>query len=201
MSLSFTLDRKIIGELPFDLEIIKNHCRIDADFPGDDSLLELYAEALVDRGEALTNRRWRLSEYTMKIENPAKDEYEIPITPCNQIIAVEVVRGGTSEIVLDYAFRPSANIPDGGRAYATISGSFIGADSLLIKFIAGWDKDSIPKAFVYWVSLRAASMYEQRETIASATRKIAIELPRTFGDGLLDNWYIPVWGSKEATWR
>lgn len=199
--LAFTLNRKIIEPLPFDMEVIKNHCRIDADFTGDNSLLELYAEAIVDRGEDLSNRRWRLSEYAMEIENPIRIEYEIPITPCNEIVEVAAIKDGVSEIITDYRFRPSAKTIDGGRPYATISGIWFGAESVSIKFMSGWEKGTLPKVFEYWVALRVASMYEQRETIASATRKIAIELPRSFGDGLLDGWYLPAWGSSRGvTW-
>lgn len=44
--------------LPFSLDELKRHCRVDADFTDDDALLIAYGKAAILDGENRTNRSW-----------------------------------------------------------------------------------------------------------------------------------------------
>ncbi|HCU2333904.1 TPA: phage gp6-like head-tail connector protein [Klebsiella aerogenes] len=65
-----------------DIGIVKEHCRVDSDFTGDDALLNLYTGAAARYVEAWTRRKLYESE-----ESPGYSEDEDSILPGDDVKA------------------------------------------------------------------------------------------------------------------
>ena len=180
--------------LPFELEALKSHCRVED--PAEDAILELYAWAAIRQGEFATNRVWVQTEYKGELDFFPVGILEIPRSPCTEIVKITYVdeNGVDQELLREsFIFRPSSLEWDGGRAFATIEpvGAWPVGTKVAFVFKSGWKEKTLPKELVQWIFIKVSGKFEQREDIASATRKIAIGFPRNFADALLDNYYMP----------
>jgi uncharacterized phiE125 gp8 family phage protein len=180
--------------LPFDMSLLRLHCRIDEDDNSYDSILELYARAAIRQGEFETNRVWQNSRWTGKLNSFPTGAIMIPKSPCTGVSSiVYVATGGTEMDFSEFFFFPSSLEWGGGMPYAEVrpeSGWPQGTD-VTVTFQAGWPDDEFPSDMAQWLLVKVAGKFEQREDLASATRKIAIPFPRHFVDSLLDAWYLP----------
>lgn len=181
--------------LPFSLEDLKTHCRVDIDYIGDDNILEMYAWAAIGHGEFMSNRVWIDGSWKGILNVFPSGEITIPKTPCVSIQKITYIDSkGDIQNFTDYIFYPSSIVPGSGSSYASISPVTewpLNASKVEISFNAGWPIDSFPQDLMQWIFVKVSSYYEQREDLASATRKIAIEFPRHFVDSLLDKYYLP----------
>jgi len=184
--------------LPFEMAGLKLHCRVDAEEIRDDVILDMYAWAAIKAGEFSSNRVWVESDWTGEIDAFPRGTMPIviPKSPCTAVSGISYVDAGGVDQVLDtsaYRFLPSSLESDGGRPYASIEPvtEWPSGTTVKVSFSAGWSKDIFPKELVQWTFVKVSSHYEQREDLASATRKIAIAFPRHFVDSLLDRFYLP----------
>jgi uncharacterized phiE125 gp8 family phage protein len=182
--------------LPFSMDLLRLQCRIDEDDDRDDPVLTLYAWAAVRQGEFETNRVWLDSGWEMALEQFPGGTLVIPKTPCTEVTGITYTdsAGDRVQVSTDaYSFRPSPLVWDGGDSYAEIrpAQAWPAGTDVIVEFKAGWPADSFPQDMVQWMLVKVAGKFEQREDLASATRKIAIAFPRHFADSLLDPWYLP----------
>lgn len=180
--------------LPFELALLKKHCRVSTSL--DDAILEFYAWAAIRQGEFDTNRVWVESVWTAELDEFPRGVIEIPLSPCTGVTSITYIDADGETQTLDpagYRVRPSSLEWDGGRPYALIAsiGAWPVGSSVCITFKAGWEAQDLPEEMVQWTLIKVSSRYEQREDLASATRKIAIGFPRNFADALLDSYYLP----------
>jgi uncharacterized phiE125 gp8 family phage protein len=177
------------------MELLRLHCRIDEDDARDDSVLTLYAWASIRQGEFETNRVWLDSQWTMTVENFPQGAIVIPKSPCTEVSGIVYVNDAGSESgFAEYSFAPSSQQWDGGRPYAVITPDAAWPEKVAgvtVTFRAGWLAGIFPQDLAQWILVKVAGRYEQREDLASATRKVAIPFPRHFADSLLDTWYLP----------
>ena len=61
--------------------------------------------------------------------------------------------------------------------------------AVTIQYVSGYSTTNIPQPIVQWIRMRALDMYENRESITEARLE---ELPRTYVDGLLDEYVLPL---------
>jgi uncharacterized phiE125 gp8 family phage protein len=182
--------------LPFGMETLRLHCRIDEDDATQDDVLDVYAWAAVGQGEFETNRAWLDSEWTVTFDEfpMGNTAIVIPKSPCTEIVSVTYEDESYTETAFtDYRFTPSSLQSNGGQLFAELKpiGVWPADANVKITFRAGWPIDKFPKQLVQWILVKVSGKFEQREDLASATRKIAIPFPRHFIDSLLDAYYIP----------
>jgi hypothetical protein len=206
------------SDLPFSMEVLRLHCRIDPDDDRDDAILRNYAWSVIRQGEFATNRIWLDSVWRAELPcfpdsanagcfagyaenwpvfNLAKRSIIIKLTPCTKINSITYKNASDAEVSFaGFAFKSSSLTWDGGRTYAEIelpAGTDawpVGTD-VIIDFRAGWPAAFFPEEFVTWILTKASGHFEQREDLASATRKMAIPMQRSFTDGFLDAYYLP----------
>lgn len=188
------LSRTPPTELPFDFAALRRHCRVTSSL--DDEALKLYAWAAIRQGEFITNRVWAQCEWTGELDTFPAGIIQIPKSPCTELTRITYKDANLTEHTLDetaYRFMPSSLEWDGGRPFAGISslGEWPAGENITITFKAGWPGQSLPEELKNWIFIKVSGKYEQREDLASATRKIAIPFPRNFADGLLDPYYLP----------
>ncbi|MDR1489931.1 MAG: phage head-tail connector protein [Desulfovibrio sp.] len=183
--------------LPFDIETLRLHCRLDADDDRDDEVLNLYAWAAIRQAEFTANRVFLSSEWEGKIADFHREkEIVIPKSPCTVVKSIIFQDVAGTEQALpnsEYVFTPSSMHWDGGNPYGSVKPITAWPEGVgaIITFVAGWDSDKVPHELVEWTLVTVAGHYEKRESLASATRKVAIPLDRMFWNGLLDAWYLP----------
>lgn len=182
------------AELPFSLEDLKLHCRVDHD--DDDSILQLYARAAIRQGEFECNRVWQNSVWEGSISTFPSGPIEIPRSPCTELISIKFVDDAQTLQTLSpdaYDFFPSSLEWDGGRPFAYVApvSEWPAGSNVTLELRMGWPQDKFPDDLKEWIFIKVSSHYEQREDLASATRKISIEFPRHFASSLLDPYYLP----------
>lgn len=190
------LSRTQPTELPFEFAALKQHCRVDADYANDDVILTMYAWAAIRQGEFESNRVWVESEWTGELISFPLRVIEIPKSPCTGIVSIEYTDSSGARQSLpdaEYVVSRSSLVSDGGRPYAMLTPvtAWPQGANVDITFKAGWSKDTFPQDLMEWIFVKVSSHYEQREDLASATRKIAIPFHRHFMDSVLDAYYLP----------
>ena len=177
------------------MELLRLHCHIDEGDSDDDAILTLYSWAAIRQGEFESNRVWLDSGWTGKMDSFPVGPIEIPKSPCTAISSITYTAGdGTESAFYEYSFSPSSLQWDGGNPYARVypqSSGWQEGSGVTLTFRAGWSSALFPQDLTQWILVKVAAKFEQREDLASATRKIAIPFPRHFADSLLDAWYLP----------
>jgi len=221
MNIVCDIVREKPATLPIPLETIKLHCRVDDD--KDDDVLNIYAWGAIQQGEFLTNRVWSESLFTRTIDKFPRhtfprhmdvitrhtgtidkfprhtDEITITKSPCTKVNKIEYVDPAGDTQVLDpgkYSFTgTSLEWEKSNRPYAVVSPvtRWPRGRNVTIDFLAGFPAGQLPEDLVQWAIITIAGKFDQRESLASASRKIAVSMPRVFHDGLLDRWYLPRW--------
>lgn len=196
--------RRISGPiLPVRFDVIKRHCRVDSDWTLDDNLIMLYAMAAVRHGESLTGRVWGLSLFELETEANG-NKIVLPRSPVLSVSKVSFKGESEEELFTDFSFMPSTILPDSNPFrdvgeddpwLAYIESLSWPSSTLKISFSAGWEEPydpgiqsplAFPEDLAQWIVVKISSHYEQREDLASATRKMAIGFPRDFADSMLD---------------
>lgn len=192
------LRRLSIQGLPFALADLKVHCRIDAGYTGDDALITRYAWAAIKNGQNITLKTWVQTEYELVIEGEEKTstgEILLPVSPATEIVSVSYSGAEGQVVNPEYAFTPSTIIPNSNPRLevsardpwdAILQCEWPGYSALTVTFKAGWPEPDFPEEFIQWLFVKIAGKYEQREDIASASRKMAVEFPADFADNLLN---------------
>ena len=182
--------------LPFQIADLKQHCRVDADYTDDDVILKKYAWAAIRSGEFSSNRVWVDSEWTGEMDTFPRGGFEVPKSPCTDVAGITFVDShGVGQVLAPtaYKFRRSSLEVGSGSVFARVDpvGAWPSGSDVVVSFKAGWPDGELPENLIGWIFVKVSSHYEQREDLASATRKIAIAFPRHFVDASLDEYYIP----------
>ena len=162
--------------LPLSLSDMKLHARIDV--TDDDSLVSGFIKAATERldgrdgslGICLITQTWKLSL------DGFPSEISIPLRPCQSIDSITYLDGtGTLQTLAALGYRATGlGSMDGARiasAYGTSWPATIAvADAVTITFTAGFGSTSasIPEPLRLAVAMRAAHLYEHRESVTDS---------------------------------
>lgn len=169
------------------LEEVKMHLRIDpsiGDF--EDGLLKMLVAVAVEQAEHLIGRPILPRTYSLHVDRFPADLDPIPLgEDVNTIVSVEYMNPSGVKLSM-----PLAEVSVMGRKQLTAPNGWPAGGAVSVEFEAGMcaaDAATVPACIKQWVLLRVATLYENRESVMDGRLK---ELPRTFVDGLLDEWRI-----------
>ena len=155
---------------------------------------ESYAENYMKR--AIMPQQWRLTLDAI----PADDIIELPRPPLStETTAVSAftytdTTGGTQTMPSTcYDMDTASEPPRLYAAYDSVWPSDIRShkDVITVDYWAGYaDKDSVPEGIKTWIKLRCGAYYENREAVMVGAGNFIDELPRSFVDGLLDEFCV-----------
>lgn len=155
---------------------------------------ESYAENYMKR--AIMPQQWRLTMDAI----PAGDIIELPRPPLSTVSTAVAAftytdtTGGTQTMPSTAYDTDTASEP--ARIYAAYDSVWPSdirshKDVIKIDYWTGYaNRDSVPEGIKTWVKLRAAAYYENREAIMVGSGNFIDELPRSYVDGLLDEFCV-----------
>lgn len=187
--------------LPVTVAQAKAHMNVEHAL--DDALIEGFLEAAVEQAQNFTRRQLVTAQWDYTaLAFPACGPLELPLPPLQSVDAVYYIDPDGQEQQLacgaytvdTYALIPGIR-PVPGTSWPSTQP---GPNAVRVRFTCGWAMSEHtsppvwagPKSIATWIKLRAATMYEQRETLVSGTS--LNELPRSHVDGLLDAHVIPL---------
>lgn len=155
---------------------------------------ESYAENYMKR--SIMRQQWRLTLDAI----PADDVIELlrpPLSTVTTAVSAFTYTGTTGGTITmpatAYDTDTASEPPRLYLAYDSVWPSDIRGhkDVIKIDYWTGYaDKAGVPEGIKTWVKLRAAAYYENREAVMVGTGNFIDELPRSFVDGLLDEYSI-----------
>lgn len=193
------------------LAALKLHLRVTHDV--EDALILAYLDAAVSDGESLTNRQWLQATRVLTLDVfPSHDSpIELPRPPLQSVTSVQYVDlDGVTQTMDpdDYQLdnssgtMPAKLYPAYGMTWPDTRNQF---GAVTVTYVCGWpqapesaDPDAVdiadlPSGIVAWLKIRTADRYMQRESVAMENRSQSfVALPRSYVDGLLDPWIVPV---------
>ena len=170
-----------------------------------DPELELLIQAMRERAESYTGRRFVDRDLELDLDCWPSRSIELPVAP---VVAINYVRYidvdgvlqtlydatvsptvGADLVAIDIKSQPARIQPAYSQAWPSLRGGDYNA--VQVGFTAGYgtggspeDLSPIPAAVKLWMRARLATLYENRETIIVGT--IVNELPRADCDAMLD---------------
>lgn len=184
------------GTEPVTLAEIKEVCGVDADITAHDTLLPRLAKAARRECEHLLDRTIVAATYELIIDAfPEEVAIQLAwphvtgITSLQYMDENEVLQTMSSSLyTLDSKGKmPGWVLPAYGTEWPTTLNT---ANAVRVTFTTRWTEggnDAIPEDVKNWILMRTATAYKFREQVASGS---VAELPRGFGDGLLDRWRV-----------
>lgn len=188
---------------PVSLEDLKTQIRLASTETDEDALLEGLITVARKAAENKTRRACLPQTWQLKLDDFA-DEMVLPRAPLSS---------ASTDVVITYLDAASGNSTTLPSTHYTVDADsepgrvFLAYDSewpdvypvpnaVTITFKAGYPvttsaptTDTCPKAMETWIKMRAAALYEQREShlLAGFGGQAFQELPHSFYDGLLDD--------------
>lgn len=183
------------GSEPVTLAEIKAMCRVDADITADDTLLTALGKAARSQCEHLTDRTIVAATYERSLDAFPEDGIQLAWPHVASITSVQYVdAAGTLQTLssalytLDSREHPGWVLPAEDTEWPTTLDT---ANAVRVTFTTRWadgGNDAWPEDIKNWILMRAATAYKFREQVAAGMS--VAELPRGFGDGLLDRWRV-----------
>lgn len=184
----------VTGTEPVTLSEIKAMCRVDADITADDTILTALGKAARSQCEHLLDRTIVAATYERTLDAFPEDGIQLAWPTVNGITSVQYVDAAgvlqtlsNSLYTLDDKEHPGWVLPAEDTDWPTTLDT---ANAVRVTFTTRWTEggnDAIPEDVKNWILMRAATAYKFREQVASGS---VAELPRGFGDGLLDRWRV-----------
>jgi uncharacterized phiE125 gp8 family phage protein len=175
---------------PVSLAEAKLHAHVEHD--DEDALFTMQIAAATTDCEKETRRQLVEALLELGLKTFPGGEIALPRPPVSGIVEVKYADVFGVDRVLpstDYALEGSEN-----SAFLVPANAWPDGTRVRIQYLAGWPivdgKPTTPDSLRWWILIRSTELYEQRTNLASATRKIAIELPRNFTAGLLDSYRL-----------
>lgn len=185
----------VTGTEPVTLSEIKAMCRVDADITADDTLLTALGKAARSQCEHLLDRTIVAATWERTLDAFPEDGIQLAWPTVNSITSVQYVNAAgdlttlsSSLYTLDDKEHPGWVLPAEDTDWPTTLDT---ANAVRVTFTTRWTEggnDAIPEDVKNWILMRAATAYKFREQVASGAG--VSELPRGFGDGLLDRWRV-----------
>ena len=165
----------------------------------EDRLIRGILQTVESYGENYTKQSFMPQQWRLKLDNIA-DEIELPRGPLSTVsTAVSLFTylnstGGTSTMPsTSYTVDANSNPPRIYLAWDSEWPSNIEAyhDSITIEYWTGYaDRDSVPEAIKTWIKVRGGAYFENREALMVGSGNFISELPRSFVDGMLDEYCV-----------
>jgi len=168
----------------------------------EDHLIESMIKAADLQAENYMKRALLPQTWQIKIDDFPGSTYEIvlarpPLSSSSSNVTITYVvdsTAGTSttfpstSYVVDYFSEPGRLYPSYESEWPTARGD---RHSVTITYICGYENQAaIPEDIKTWVKLRVASMFENRESFTIGSGNFLTEQPRSFVDGLLDQYSL-----------
>lgn len=188
---------------PVSLDDVRTHLRLES--TEDDYLLSIYIKAARMYAENYTKRSFMPQTFELRIDEfPDGEIIELPRPPLSS---------ATTDVVITYLDASSGNSTTLNSTYYTVDthsepgrvilnynsiwpDEYDMPQAVRVQYKAGYHYISestggtVPEAIKYWIMLRTAQMYEHREPILIGRDAAIVDLPRSFVDGLLDQYCI-----------
>jgi uncharacterized phiE125 gp8 family phage protein len=162
--------------LPVTVAEAKLHCRVDTS--ADDTLIEAYIKAAVDKCEHYTGRALMAQTWRLTLDE-FPEAFELTRIPVASITSVKYFNSAGTETTMssgDYAldnasdFNSAYVVPAYGGAWPTAR---VQTNAVQVNFVAGYaDAASVPGALKAWILLAVAGMYEYREAYTERELKL-----------------------------
>lgn len=185
----------VTGTEPVTLTEIKAMCRVDADITADDTILTALGKAARSQCEHLLDRTIVAATWERTLDAFPEDGIQLAWPTVNGITSVQYVDAAgdlqtlhSSLYTLDDKEHPGWVLPAEDTDWPTTLDT---ANAVRVTFTTRWTEggnDEIPEDVKNWILMRAATAYKFREQVAAGAG--VSELPRSFGDGLLDRWRV-----------
>lgn len=166
----------------------KRHCRLAEDDSAEDSLVQLLIDTAVDTAAERTRRSLLTRTYELRV--PVACTIPLPRPPFIGLVSVKLEDEDGGETVLsqeadDYALDDTLLVPE--LTLRNLDGKFA-----VVRFTAGYGTAAadIPAPLRRWMLVAINTMYEHRENCVVGAS--VSDVPRTFIDGLLDAYVVPV---------
>lgn len=187
------------AHMPVTVAQAKAHMNVEHD--ADDGFIEGLLLSQVEQAQNLTRRQLVTAQWDYTADSfPSCGALSLPMPPLQSVEAVFYIDPDGVEqqmpcgsYVVDTYALVGAIRPAPGTSWPSIQP---GPNAVRVRFTAGWPMDDAqsppawtgPKPLALWITVKAATLYEQRESVVTGT--IVTELKHV--DALLDAYVIPV---------
>ena len=187
---------------PVTVAELKTYLRMEStDSTAEDGLLGSYITVARKQAEHLTRRSLVAATWQIRFDDflNSTQIIELPKPPISTastnvtVTYIEDTTAGNSTTVgstvytVDFYSEP-------GRIYPAYDNEWPDSirdqkNAITVQFVSGYSTTNIPQPIVQWIKMRALDMFENRESITEAKLE---EIPRTYVDGLLDEYTLPL---------
>lgn len=181
-------------DLPVSLAEAKAHMNITTST--DDALIGALISTATSQAQELTSRQLVSATLELVLDGFNDDSIEIPTGPLTQVTSISYIDadGVQQTLAADKYSVDAASLvprirPSYGHVWPTTRDTM---NAVRVRMVCGWDVDSVPVPVKTWIKVRVATLYEQREATVVGSGVSVAEMPRSFVDGLLDPYVIPV---------
>lgn len=168
----------------------------------DDFLIESLIKSAESYAENYTKAAICRQQWQVKYDgfDGHDGEIRLPMPPLSSLSSDVVVTyiedttaGNTTTLAstaytIDYYSRPAVIYPSYDNEWPESRDE---RNAVTVTYYCGYSTPAqVPDAIKSWVKVRVASMYENRESLMVGTGNFISELPRSFVDGLLDEFVV-----------
>lgn len=187
---------------PVTVAELKTYLRMEStDSTAEDVLLGTYITVARKQAEHLTRRALTVKTWALRFDDfiNSTQVIELPKPPLStastnvSITYIEDTTAGTSTTIGSTVYTVDVN-SEPGRVYPSYGNEWPDTirdqkHAVTIQYVSGYSTSNIPAPVTQWIKMRALDMFENRESITEARLE---ELPRTYVDGLLDEYVFPL---------
>lgn len=168
---------------PVSLDEAKAHLRLDTST--ENSLVQMLIQVAREHAEALLGRPILSRVYRQHLEKFPNDLDPIPLSEDVSAVESLVYRAPTGAFLT----LPDTDFAILGANRLSAPNGWPAGTAITLDYKAGMFEtpEAVPASIKQWVLMRVATLFENREALTDGRLK---ELPRTFVDGMLDQWRI-----------
>lgn len=187
---------------PVTLGELKTYLRMEStDSTNEDALLSNYITVARKQAENKTKRSYVIASRSVILDDfpfGSTAEIELPHAPLSTVssnVLITYVQNntagttttvGATSITVDFDKEPGRIYPSFNNVWPTDVREQ--RKAVTVSYVTGYTTVAgVPEPVKTWIKMRAADMFENRESITDASIN---ELPRTYVDGLLDEFTL-----------
>lgn len=170
------------------------------DSTAEDILMGSFLTAARQKAENITKRSFISQTWKLVLDEfPGNEgEIELPRPPISTVSTAVVITyvedttaGNTTTVGSTVYTIDRDSSP--GRVYPSYSNDWPSSvrdqnNAVTIQYITGYTSASLPAAVTNWIKMVAADLYENRQSISEGQ---TYRIPRTYVDGMLDEYLVP----------
>lgn len=182
------------GTEPLTLAEVRNWCRVDDDFTGDDADLQGLITTYRAQAEHECGRSFLSTMWERVLDAFPAVELELAAQPVSSIVHVKYLDGDGVEqtlapeaYVLDQVTEPAFVLPAAGYDWPA---TFSGINAVRVRFVQGWSSASNPRCapLRLWMRMHIEAAYKLRGALVSGVS--VTELPNRHVERLLDAYRV-----------